>query len=73
MASSSEIKNGETHPIDLEAPTSKLRDQDRCCGGPAPKGTEACCALDAELKSAGASGCGCASKPTAGTTAKRCC
>jgi thioredoxin reductase len=30
-----------------------------CCGGPAPVGTDACCADDARAKSAGASGCGC--------------
>lgn len=34
------------------APTS-------CCGGPAPDGTDACCALDAETKAHGGSGCGC--------------
>lgn len=38
------------------APTS-------CCGGAAPGGTDACCALDAEVKASGGSGCGC------GTTA----
>lgn len=32
-----------------------------CCGGSAPSGTNACCALDAEVKSAGGAGCGCAS------------
>ena len=31
-----------------------------CCGGPARGGADACCARDAEAKSAGASGCGCA-------------
>ena len=36
-----------------------------CCGGPAPIGTDACCAQDAEVKSAGAVGCGC------GTSAPR--
>lgn len=30
-----------------------------CCGGSAPAGADACCALDAEVKSAGGSGCGC--------------
>ena len=30
-----------------------------CCGGPAPKGTDACCVDDANAKAAGASGCGC--------------
>jgi hypothetical protein len=32
-----------------------------CCGGPAPTGTDACCAKDAEVKSTGGAGCGCAS------------
>ena len=32
-----------------------------CCGGPAPSGTSACCALDAEVKSTGGTGCGCGS------------
>lgn len=32
-----------------------------CCGGPAPQGTNACCVRDAEAKSTGAVGCGCAS------------
>jgi len=30
-----------------------------CCGGPAPAGTDACCAQDATAKAAGAGGCGC--------------
>ncbi len=30
-----------------------------CCGGPAPQGTHACCALDADVKAAGGAGCGC--------------
>jgi hypothetical protein len=34
-----------------------------CCGGPAPTGTDACCARDAEVKSTGGAGCGCGSAP----------
>ena len=30
-----------------------------CCGGPAPAGIDACCALDATSKAAGKAGCGC--------------
>jgi len=30
-----------------------------CCGGPAPAMSDGCCALDAEAKAAGRSGCGC--------------
>jgi hypothetical protein len=37
-----------------------------CCGGPAPAGTNACCAQDAEAKSAGRGGCGCGSVAPAG-------
>lgn len=37
-----------------------------CCGGAAPAGTDACCARDAEVKSAGGSGCGCAPKAKSG-------
>lgn len=43
-----------------------------CCGGAAPKGVNACCARDAEVKAAGGSGCGCRSK-TASPTRKACC
>ena len=34
-----------------------------CCGGPEPSGTSACCALDAEVKSTGGTGCGCGGSP----------
>lgn len=44
-----------------------------CCGGAAPTGTDACCALDAEVKSAGGSGCGCATKATSGAPARKGC
>lgn len=33
-----------------------------CCGGAAPEGAEACCALDADIKSTGGSGCGCGAR-----------
>lgn len=42
-----------------------------CCGGEAPAGSSACCALDAEVKSSGGSGCGCAAK--AEPAKKGCC
>ena len=35
-----------------------------CCGGPAAKGTDACCADDASAKAAGSSGCGCGPDPS---------
>jgi hypothetical protein len=34
-------------------------DEGACCGGPAPAGVAACCALDAEKKADGEAGCGC--------------
>lgn len=39
-----------------------------CCGGPAPAGTEACCAADAAAKAEDKPGCGC-SPPAAATPA----
>jgi hypothetical protein len=30
-----------------------------CCGGPAPKNSEACCVLDYQSKAAGGTGCAC--------------
>lgn len=47
-----------------------------CCGGPAPTGAGACCAKDAEVKSTGGAGCGCApAAPPAMPAAKKtgCC
>ena len=44
-----------------------------CCGGPAPTGSDACCVKDAEVKSAGGSGCGCGSKPAAPAPKKTAC
>jgi hypothetical protein len=45
-------------------PKTGAREQSSaCCGGPAPIEAEACCARDAEAKSAGASGCGCETAP----------
>lgn len=44
-----------------------------CCGGPAPTGTDACCAKDAEVKSTGGAGCGCGSAPVAPVAKKAGC
>lgn len=46
-----------------------------CCGGAAPTGSGACCALDAEVKQSGGTGCGCSSKaaPAAAPARKGCC
>jgi hypothetical protein len=35
------------------------RSEQGCCGGPAPTGIDACCAMDATSKAAGEAGCGC--------------
>ena len=55
------------------AQTTKQEDQSSCCGGAAPKGVDACCALDAEVKSSGGSGCGCGPKSTPSPTVKKSC
>ena len=46
---------------------------DSCCGGPEPSGTSACCALDAEAKSAGGTGCGCGSAAATAAAKKSVC
>jgi len=44
-----------------------------CCGGPAPQGTSACCARDANAKTAGGAGCGCGSAPAQPAKKTACC
>lgn len=46
-----------------------------CCGGPAATDADACCARDAEVKSAGGAGCGCGSAAPTPPVAKKtgCC
>jgi hypothetical protein len=58
-----------------ESTTRKHATPTACCGGPAPTGAEACCAKDAEAKSAGGAGCGCASatRGPAGPKKTPCC
>ena len=46
---------------------------DACCGGPAPAGTNACCVLDAEAKTAGDVGCGCGSASATRASKKSTC
>jgi hypothetical protein len=36
-----------------------VKAQSSCCGGPAPKDTDACCVQDANAKASGGAGCGC--------------
>ena len=69
MAASNEASTPDAnHPARDTSTTSRAGSG--CCGGAAPEGADACCVLDAEVKSAGGSGCGCASKTTA---KKGCC
>lgn len=42
-----------------------------CCGGPAPKESDACCVKDAEAKAAGETGCACTDDQPAATAS--CC
>jgi len=53
--------------VDASAPKAS-----GCCGGAAPSGTEACCALDAEVKASGGTTCGCGT-PAATPKAAGCC
>lgn len=41
-----------------------------CCGGPAPRSVDACCAEDASAKAQGETGCGCGSSPKLNETAQ---
>ena len=47
------------------------KEQAGCCGGPAPKETNACCVQDAEAKAAGQAEC--CSAPQENASAPRCC
>jgi RNA polymerase sigma-70 factor (ECF subfamily) len=65
MSNTNEAKNTETNTT---TPATS-----GCCGGPAPKESSACCALDAEVKATGGAGCGCGAKTAAATTTKKGC
>ena len=56
-----------------ESTTQKDATPGTCCGGPAPTGTAACCARDAEVKSTGGAGCGCGAAPAAPAAKKTGC
>jgi thioredoxin reductase len=47
------------------APAAVPEAASSCCGGPVPKGVDACCVKDADAKASGEAGCGCstAAKP----------
>lgn len=65
-----DMANGETQTTAPEASHGKEAPSG-CCGGAAPPGADACCALDASIKATGGSGCGCA--PRAVNKKGRCC
>jgi hypothetical protein len=57
---------------------NKAAEETGCCGGPAPKEVDACCAKDAEAKADGERGCGCdmpktAEKSAPSIAASSCC
>jgi hypothetical protein len=56
-----------------ETGVCSLPEEEKCCGGPAPAGTGACCARDAEAKTAGAAGCGCSQPAAESAHAAPCC
>lgn len=63
-------------PVRLTPTANAAPQASGCCGGDAPAGADACCALDADVKSAGGSGCGCGTSPgapAAASAAKGCC
>jgi hypothetical protein len=67
-----EMTKIETQSTTPEASQGKAA-QSGCCGGAAPQGADACCALDANIKSTGGSGCGCAPRAANGSKQKGCC
>jgi hypothetical protein len=65
----SEDPKSETQTAESDVSQGKVV-QTGCCGGAAPQGATACCALDAEIKSTGGSGCGCSSRAASGARQK---
>jgi hypothetical protein len=60
--------------LDSRSPTQPVPPASTgCCGGPAPAGSDDCCALDADVKSAGGDGCGCGTTVAKPTAPKACC
>lgn len=65
----SETAKSETGATEREASPGKEA-QSGCCGGAPPQGADACCALDADIKSSGGSGCGCSPRAAGGARQK---
>jgi hypothetical protein len=66
---SNETSKSETRTTERQAAGGQ-QFQSGCCGGAAPQGADACCALDASIKSTGGSGCGCAKPAVNGARQK---
>jgi hypothetical protein len=75
MADATSTQTTTADAADRASTTRTDAGQSTCCGGPAPTGTDACCARDADVKSSGGAGCGCGSARTsaAGSTTTGCC
>ena len=69
-----EIQMSETQGAEHDGARAKEVQTGGCCGGAAPEGVDACCALDAEVKAEGGAGCGCTPRATKrGSQNGRCC
>jgi RNA polymerase sigma-70 factor (ECF subfamily) len=69
MSNTNASRTTQTQTTSSDTPGEKASG---CCGGAAPADASACCALDAEVKATGGTGCGCGSKRST-TTKKGCC
>lgn len=68
------LKELQTSDNKTSEPIAQTKASTGCCGGAAPEGADACCALDAEVKATGGSGCGCNSGTTSRLSQRgRCC
>jgi RNA polymerase sigma-70 factor (ECF subfamily) len=52
-----------TNTPEVREPVISTTEKSGCCGGAAAENSDACCALDADVKALGGSGCGCTPKP----------
>jgi hypothetical protein len=73
MTTSEQSDDRGPQPAELYTNSPERRAQSSCCGGPAPRTSGACCAVDAEIKATGGAGCGCAPAAKAATTGRRRC
>ncbi len=73
MADATRTQTTNPHAPERPASITQEATPSMCCGGPAPMGTDACCARDADVKSTGGAGCGCGSAPAAPAAKKTGC